>query len=166
MIEKIRARCIEEGDCWLWQGYSANGVPMVSNGLPTGAGKKMVPVRRVVLEAAGKAVKPSAVLVPSCDNPACVCEAHIIHRHRKAHLAAMTKKAIAVAADAERVAKITKSKRSVSRFTINEIRAIRESDDSYQQIADRFGTSKSNIGRIMRHERWKDQANPFAGLVA
>ena len=34
-LESLRARCVEEGDCLIWQGYSANNTPQVYMAGPT-----------------------------------------------------------------------------------------------------------------------------------
>ena len=34
-LESLHARCVEEGDCLIWQGYSANNTPQVYMAGPT-----------------------------------------------------------------------------------------------------------------------------------
>lgn len=159
-LESIKARCIEEGDCWLWQGYITNKTPQMAVN-----GKTMRPVRRVVLELAGAVVKPGAYLSPSCDNPSCVCPDHVVQRSPKEHMSAMGKKAGEGVAYAQRIAKLTETRRAQCKLTIEDARAIRQAEGTHKQIADRYGVNKALIGRIIRGQQWKDHANPFGGLM-
>lgn len=159
-IESLKARTIEEGDCWLWQGYSVNGTPQVCED------GKMVPTRRVMTRLAGKTLKPGLhYFVPTCGNDACVNPEHTVQRSPRTHMGVMGKMASVGAVKTLRVAKAAEARRKSSKLGIDAANAIRQAEGTYLEIAERFGCHKSMVGRIRRGEQWKDHANPFGALM-
>ena len=159
-VESLKARTVEEGECWLWQGYVANNTPQVN------ADGRMVPVRRLMLQLAGIALRPGVVFCGcKCGNALCIRPEHVVQRDKMAHLSAMGKAAGQGAAYAERIAKLTQARRARSKLTIEIAREIRQAEGSCREIGERFGVDKTIVARIIRGEAWKDAANPFGGLL-
>jgi hypothetical protein len=77
LIEKIKSRCIIEGDCWEWQGafQSCGSSPMMNIKDPVTGKRKVQTVRRLIL-AERYVDKPHLLKGKfasySCGNPKCV----------------------------------------------------------------------------------------------
>jgi hypothetical protein len=69
-VETLKARTIEEGDCWNWTGYLGNKVPAVSHD------GKMTSVRRLFRDLMGSSVKVGWFVLPTCGNNICVNPEH------------------------------------------------------------------------------------------
>lgn len=155
--ETLLARTVEEGECLLWQGYIGMNVPQVSHG------GKVVPVRRLLLELAGKNPMPGGYASTSCGNQSCVNPEHITNRNRHQHAVAMTQ---APRNELLRRAKLAEFKRvTVAKITLDEAREIRSSDEVNWVLADRYGIDKSQVARIKNGTAWREfHQSPFAGL--
>lgn len=162
LVERVRSRCVEEGDCWIWQGARAGCAmnPQISIN-----GEKLY-VRRVVYEAiSGEPVPKNRGVSTSCRTGCCV---------NPDHLVMTTTRARAVTAGAEgkysgvvRAAKIAANKRALlSPLTPEKVADIRFGGGTHQEAAERNGVSRWTVGAIRRGERWKDYSSPFAGLVS
>ena len=159
-METIAARCIEEGDCLLWQGaISKPSKPVMQTG------RKLIPVRRYIFtELLGKKVKPGHLVSFTCDNDLCVHEGHIDQMTRS--------ELVKRAADRtmyhlrpDRNTKLAMAARSRSPHSEELVDQVRNAEGSYQQIADRMGLNKAFVGDI-RSGRHRKPATPFTGLGA
>lgn len=158
-VESLLARTVEEGDCLLWQGYVTSKTPQVDlNG-------KMVSVRKLLTQLQGKEVRSGTYFSNSCGNYLCVCPEHTVQRSRKQHSVAMGKAANSGANNVIRLSKITAKKRATGKLDMATARQIREQAGTYRDIARQYGVSHALVGFIKRGRYWKDQANPFAGLM-
>lgn len=158
--ESLKARCTEEGDCWLWDGYLGNGVPMVHHE------GKMVAVRKLLTALAGKSIKRGAYFSPSCGNALCVCPDHIVRRSQNEHSGHMARMLAQSPANDLRILKLTQTRRSrYAKLTLDDARMARASTESSQKVAEKLGVTKALIARIRRGVQWKDHANPFGGLM-
>lgn len=161
-LEIIKGRCIEEGECWIWQGaYSSNGYPiMKAAGVKSGC----LLVRRLVVELDGRPAKPRQPVAASCDdkrccNPACL---------KPSSTSAIGKKAGKNGAYSRmsRRAKIAASRRGHGKLNYEQAAEIRLSKESGPVLAERYGIDKSMVNNIKRGEAWRDYSSPFAGLMA
>lgn len=158
-IDSLRARCEEEGHCWLWTGYFGNGVPMVySKG-------RMRSVRLVLLELQGPVRRSAKYFAPTCGNAACVCPDHIAQRHPAEHMAHMGRN-VDSRGPARRIKLTAHARATKAKLTIEQAREIRMSTESGPVLAERYGVSRSIVNRIRRGEAWADQQNPFWRLAA
>jgi hypothetical protein len=73
-IETLKARTIDEGDCWLWQGYIQNGTPQVMHYRQNKKG--MYSVRRLLRELQVGRAMPDGHYGNTCGNPQCVSPDH------------------------------------------------------------------------------------------
>jgi hypothetical protein len=160
-IESLMARTIEEGDCWVWQGYSANNTPQVFTRVD--GKRKMISVRRLLRELVTGKAQPVGHFSHTCGNPLCVNPDHAIWRGQDAHMRAMAKKRVVstVTANKLRNYRIESGKAVLDE---NKAQEIRLSPESGPVLAQRYGVSKSWISRIKRGEVWRVLSSPFAGL--
>ena len=159
-IESLLARTEEEGDCRLWTGYRANGVPQVYRE------GRMVPVRRVLLTLAGKNCSGAAFVPCVCGNARCVAPKHIVQRTMEHHIQAMARAVNTGAVKQIRIAKLTQTQRASSRIGSAAVaREIAVSAESGPVLAERHGVSRSTINNIKRGRSWASGTNPFAGLM-
>ena len=86
-ITTLKERTIEDGDCWEWQGYCANGTPSVCHQ------GKMISVRRLFTQLLGNTVR-EGYYVPKCGNGLCVNPEHITYNDPKLHMKKAARKAL------------------------------------------------------------------------
>ena len=86
-ITTLKERTIEDGDCWEWQGYCANGTPSVCHQ------GKMISVRRLFTHLLGNTVR-DGYYVPKCGNGLCVNLEHTTYNDPKQHMKKAARKAL------------------------------------------------------------------------
>lgn len=162
LIDRIRSRCVDCGDCWIWHGAVGGGratkhPQMKING-------KVCYVRREVYVAAYGEIPKGRNVARTCESALCVNPAHLA-----AQTVSKIQKRVAatgVYSTPARGKKIAASKRAAfGKLTEDQVREIRESDVPAKHLAERFGICPSNASSIRRGERWKDYSNPFAALM-
>lgn len=157
-METLKARCVEEGECWIWQGYFGNGTPMVSH-----AGKFQA-VRRVFTELTQGETRKGGYYVPTCDEKTCVNPEHTAWHNPANHYRRMG--AVAMASESGqqiRRAKISAAKRQISDEAIADIM---HSNDSSRVVASRHGISPTTVTKYRRGISGTTlQCNPWAGLM-
>ena len=158
----IKARCIEEGDCWIWQGS------VLGNGYPSMSIKdETYLVRRVVLEIVGKPPKKYQPVICSCRNKLCVNPEHLTRSsHSKV---GRDTAALGVFSELTKCAKNAKASRAreSTRLTMELANEIRLRPESGKVLSGIYGVSKNQINAIKRGDAWKDYTpSPFAGLGA
>lgn len=142
-------------ECWPWRGTrndSGYGV-MVVGGRD---GRKQIRAHRVAWELHYKRLLGNAVVLHTCDNPACCNPAHLRAGTQQDNLADMVSKrrhrAKAHRGEANGHAKLTTE-------AVRQIRLIYRSGRATQQrLADRFGVGTSTIGSVLRGQTWKEVA--------
>lgn len=158
-LDYIRLRCVEEGECWIWQGATnQTGHPIMKYpGRPCGT------VRRLVLEAIGNAPAPRQPTVNTCGDPLCVSPAHT----KKSTIRQVAKQAAKGGAwqSMERRMKISAAKRKTSKLSIEQANAIRMSEETTAELAQRFGVDRSYIKAIRAGKVMHDYRNPFSQLM-
>lgn len=159
-LDDIKARTIEDGDCWRWSGSTTSG------GYPTmkPMGCDCTLVRRVVLDLVGVKLKPRQPTVTTCGERLCVNPAHL-----KPSTAAKVGQAAAARgafSTTTRGAKIAAAKRAANgKLSMDIAREIRASTDTNAALAERHGVHPSLVQRIKAGKSWRDYSNPFAGLM-
>lgn len=159
LIERIHARCIEEGDCLIWQDYSKDGKhPQIK------IAGKVYYVRKVLWGAQNGEMPAGKVLAKTCETRNCVC-----HTEPQTVSEIQTRVgATGVFSTPQRGAKIAAAKRAAcGKISMEQALDIRNGAASVKEMAKRYGICPSLAGGIRRGERWKEYgANPFAGLMA
>lgn len=160
-VESLKARTIEEGECWLWQGYVANNTPQV-NAIVDGK-KKMVSVRRLLRELVTGQAQPEGSFGHTCGNPLCVNPDHAIWRGKEAHMRAMARKRTVGPVTASKLRKY-RVESGLAKLDESKAQEIRQSPESGPVLAERYGVSRSWINKIRRGEAWRLLTSPFRGL--
>jgi hypothetical protein len=159
-LEAIHANCIEEGECWLWQGALSHGTTPTMR-LP--GTRRQASVRRMVLELQG-IVLGKRKAFPCCGNSACVspaCTKAMTHAEMLTRVAQRS----GYAHNLARNSKIAAGKRKNSPLTPELVEEIRSSPESGHAIARRLGFNQSTVQAIRAHESWRNYSNPFFQLV-
>lgn len=161
-LESLHAKCIEEGDCWLWQGYFGNHTPMVYHD-----GNLMM-VRRLIAILSGKSVQSNHKYISNtCNNKDCVCPDHLTFRTEKQHMSHMAKSANQGSITRKIKLMNAARKRSITKLNVEKVQAIHLDQRSCSKIAKDYGVSKSLIAKVKRGDAWADvfkKSNPWAGL--
>lgn len=160
LVEKIQAHVVAYGDCWEWIGCLNGLIPIMRHD------GKVANVRRLILIDRGVPVN-GFIATYTCGNPKCVRPEHTA-RSTRAQMNRRIMEDMNSATNTLRSKRIAEIKRKThAKLSQAEVDQIRASDDSHQDLAARFGVTKSIIGRIRRGEMWRQfAASPFAGLFA
>lgn len=160
-LAHIHARCIEEGDCLIWQGATDKG------GYPAIRVKgRTTTVRRIVVELDGRPARPGQPVVCACDDKKCVKTDHLVLWTRKK----VSRKASKTGYRSTEL-RCLKSARSrqaaIGKITMDIARDIRASTENGVVLSKRYGINETQISRIRRGLAWKEyDITPFAGLGA
>lgn len=155
-VQSLKEKTIEDGDCWEWQGYCANGTPSVSHD------GKMISVRRLFTQLLGGQLR-EGYYVPKCGNKICVNPQHTTYNDPKQHMKKANRNALK---SPTRRLKIQLYKRAtVAKLTQEKADEIRSSSETSRVLAARYGVDKSIICRIKSGQAWVNLSNPFAGLI-
>ena len=127
---------------------------------------KVANVRRLVLIERGVPMK-GYIATYTCGNPACVNPEHT-GRSTRAQMNRRIMADMNSATNALRSKRIAEAKRETqAKLSRESVEQIRASNDRHEDLAARFGVSKSLIGRVRRGEVWRTfSVSPFAGLFA
>ncbi len=159
MLGRIHERCIEEGDCWIWQGAmsgSASLRPCVNWG-----GKTRY-VRRLVSEMKG-VIPPGFVAVATCGRERCVSP-HCVKAVTNKRSKQMAAKRGAFSNPAK-IRKASMTRRANSWITEEVVGRVRTAPTA-QAAHDETGVSLSYCKAIRRGCFRRDFNNPFVGLLA
>lgn len=160
-LESLQARTVEEGDCWLWQGYVQNGTPQVIH--YPGGKKKMYSVRRLLRELqAGKAM-PDGHYGNTCGNPLCVSPDHTLWKTTKNHMRDMGRRRTHSPMDSLKKRQV-RIDRGLTKLDMDKAQAIRVSTEPSKVLAAEYGVHESMIKRIRSGRVWRMLSGPFAGL--
>lgn len=158
-MDTIFARVEEEGDCWLWRAGKSHGTPALRHS------GRVIQVRRYILEELQKKPVPSDKLVSTgCTNIDCVNPDHI-RIYTRTQLQARTAKRTKYGESMLRKMRIAISKQAASNLDWDRVREIRAMEGTDRGISRALGMNFSVINGIRKHRTWKEQANPFLGLL-
>ena len=163
LIDTIRARCVEDGDCLRWQGAAVGGRhPSMPHGTKRGA-----LVRRLVWEATHGPIPPGKIIRCTCGTPLCVAVEHL----KLTTFAKLGKElgAVGLMSGPIRSANIAAAKRAGSQAKLSQeaVRAIRESGERGTVLAARYRISEATVSKIRKHQVRREFAgNPWQGLGA
>ena len=154
---KVQDRCIEEGDCWIWQGCvcGRGQRPCVNWG-----GKTRY-VQRVVWESQHGPVKRGLVVTPSCGNRLCVspnCLKLVTNKTSKQMAAA--RGAFSNPSKIRRSALTVRARSWITEEMVQQIKAARTGKEAHEAT----GVSLSHCKAIRRGAARASFANPFSGL--
>lgn len=156
LMERILSKCIEDGDCLVWQGSSAYGKhPQMS------VDGKCVPVRRLMHEHKFGKLPPGKVAAHVCETRNCICHTEAL---TTSEVAKRVGESGAWSTISRRV-KIAEAKRAASHITPEQVEAIRAAE-TWSQAAELTGLSEWAVKQIRGGRRWADLRSPFASLMA
>jgi hypothetical protein len=163
-INSLKSRTVEEGDCWIWQGYKANGTPQVSHPRP-GFSSKMYSVRRLMRDLVTGKPTPDGHYVTRCNDAACVNPEHVLFRPDDQHMKRIGR-TVSTSANITRSMKLRKYRIRIGHAKLSEqiAQEIRLSNESCATLGERYGVDKSLISKVRRGTAWRVLANPFQGL--
>lgn len=155
---RILDRCIEEGDCWVWQGACAGGE---RGGPCVNWGGKTKRVRRMLWEALNGPIKPRLVVAATCGNRKCVspsCAVCVSNKKSKQMAAAR-----GAFSGADKIRKATAANRARSWITDAVVEQIKSARTAKEANA-ATGVSVSWAKAIRAGRGRVSFGNPFAGL--
>jgi hypothetical protein len=157
LLERIYSRCIEDGDCLIWQGaVTESGMPFMAHG-----GKVKAMVRRVLYVELHGSIPEGRLITPTCGHKRCLAEHHL------QALTPKRSKEIAVRKGAyknpARHRKAVLTMRAKSHITEEIVQAIRNAPTS-RAAHEQTGASLPYCYAIRDGVRRADMASPFAGL--
>lgn len=161
LIERIRSRIVEEGDCWNWTGAMQScGVSPVMNWK-----RKIGSVRRFILYERG-GNQPRLIATYNCGNPMCVNPEHTVWTTR-GKVQRRTTVEQSYQNNVIRRKKLSDKARAKGKLTLELATEIRTLDGNQHQIAAQYGISQATVSAIKRGKTWQSYGgNPFAGLGA
>lgn len=161
-IAKIRHKCEEEGECWLWRGYKTkrSNVPMF------GYKRKMYRVRHAIAQIIGHLYRSrDGIWATKCGLADCVNPQHLQFRTGKAHAQFMANAlASHTVIKGLRDAKIARS--VVRKISPQAAQDIVSSELKTTELATLYGVSEGLIRRYKRRAPMVPAASVFSALVS
>ncbi len=154
LAEKLRLRCIEDGDCLIWQGAMNERGPSMKVG-----GKQYSVRQAVIVNRTGKPFPKGWVATVSCKRKACL--EHVVAMTRAAFNTKLNKQA-----NPMRSRRVASAKRANSRLSQEAVLAIRLDDRPMAVVAAEHGISTAYGYMLRRGEFRKDYGSHFSGLGA
>lgn len=157
IVDVIKEKTIEVGDCMEWTGYvHICGYPQTSTG------GKPITVRRLLAIRLG--MNPGKrVVTNSCGNRMCVAPHHLLMTTRKARSTQIIK--MANQSPKMRLMRHAASRRK-SKLTYADVVDIRSIEGKTQeQIAQMYGVSQRAVWNILNYRTWKDDIDSPMGRM-
>jgi hypothetical protein len=165
-LNRIQARCIEDGDCLIWTGktHANNGSPAGTEWV--GGKDHYVGVRRRAYEEYHGVTLKKGQEIVTCGNPACLAKAHLERVTRGERLKRVYAKMDA-GMKVRRSMALSAANVGRRKLKPEQVREILESEDGPYVVAKRLGVSGVIASRIRRGTAYRDcgRTNPFAGLM-
>jgi HNH endonuclease len=158
MIENLLHHCTEDADCFLWRRACCNGHPAMK------VGTKTKLVRRVLWESANGPIPVGCIVRVTCGHALCINPKHTeltTYQRLGKQLGAL-----GVMSGPVRSAAIQRAKRKLGKLSIDDVRAIRASDETGVVLAAKYGVAQAHISKVRLHKSQIDYHSPFAGLGA
>jgi hypothetical protein len=159
LAARIQGRCIEDGDCLIWQGpVTEHGMPYMHHGH---SNKAMV--RRVLFAALYGEVPAGKLVTPTCLDKRCMAKKHLEAMTPKESKALHAEKgAYSNPSRSRKTAMTMRAKSDITQEVVDTIRGAPTAKDAHE----RTGVSLPYCYQVRNGERRADLGNPFAGLGA
>lgn len=154
LMERIKAKTIECGDCLIWQGYCNRGTTPVIN-----INKVPTAVRRLVYLNEKGPVHPGWEVVGTCESPKCVSAEHM----KQVTMADRRREMSRKRNSRQSLRAVQKMRTNHAKLTMEKAREIRASDEPTMLLAQRYGVSGTLIGYVRSGRSWAEPS-PWNGL--
>ncbi|MEN9887222.1 MAG: hypothetical protein RL758_1800 [Pseudomonadota bacterium] len=158
-LETIHARCVEEGDCWIWLSTKCKQAPVLRHE------RKVWPVRRYVAEVLQGKRARGLFAHTCCGNLDCVAPDHIRLFTRR-QLQLVTAERTQYGKSPVRSAKLRRAAQARQGRTPEQVEAIRQAEGSMRQVARDFGVCFDVVRRIRHGDTYRQANNPWSGLAS
>lgn len=150
VMEAIKTRCVEEGDCLLWTGgYSRSSQKGSRQRTPMlWMGDGVRSLRRAAYLAYNGSIREGFRAACSCGNDLCLARDHLVQRSYRQSM-------VGVRRSHTTVAKIERSKQALGKLDWEKVDDIRASDQSHSELAAKYGVHKSTIEAVRAHKSWR-----------
>lgn len=149
-MDHILARCVEDGECLIWQGATnKSGTPQMRNlGVMDG-------VRRVVARLHGRTIVAGRIAIADCGHQLCVANAHVkLLRWDEFSVIAGKKSAANPAAKAARTA--ARRARPDVVLSLEKAAEIRASTETNAQLQKKYKCAPETIRAVRIGKHWVD----------
>ena len=148
-VERILARCTEEGDCLIWPGAMAQSVPIIYT---NGARATRRSARRALWEMTRGTIPKNRFASCSCGEVRCLALPHLVLMTK--HQIGKRLAATGALSSPVRKAKLAAVKQAASPLTWDDVKRIREAGNGLA-IAKELGVSQMTVWRIRHMKTWK-----------
>lgn len=151
LASKLAAKCVEDGDCLIWQGAMNDRGPVLT------FDRKQYSVRALVWMQRNGPIPDGKVMSVECGRRRCL-----------EHVQATTRSVLCVRSNLvnpqHRAAQIAKAKRAGSRLSQEAVQAIVMDDRHISIVAAEHGISEGYAYMLKRGQFRRDYSSPFIGL--
>lgn len=137
----VPPHCPELGPCWIFTGYVFNGYGHIWDG------GRIRQAHCISFELAGERIADGLCVLHRCDNRPCVNPGHLFSGTKKNNSEDMVGKGRQARGTKNGQAKMTDA-------LVRELRVLRDSGRTLQDLGGIFGLSKQTVSRICRREAW------------
>lgn len=158
-MEKVAALTKDDCGCLIWTGAKTAGNPMMRYN------EKNTTARRAIWEHFNGPIPDGKVIKNTCECQDCVNIEHL----ELTTYQSIAKKCgkLGLMSGPLRSAKIATTKRKkYSALTEQQVKEIRQSDETGRSFSQRFGVSENLVSKIRTNKSWKQFSTPWAGLGA
>ena len=149
ILDVVREKSVEEGDCWLWTGYCNDGIPSTSNSGKAYRVARLIAIR-LNMPVDGK------VAYMKCGNKMCVNPDHVGLMSRNAYSAKNIKKMTETISWKMKQKRIARAR---SKLTMDDVIAIRSAEGITQRaLAAKYGVDQKVILRVLKGQSWNDHS--------
>jgi hypothetical protein len=126
--------------------------------------RKSISVRRWIAEKVLNKNTRKLFVTFTCNNPMCVNPDHVAVVTR-GKLQKMHADRTQYGTNPARCKKLSDGRRAVSKYTLEDVKTVREWQGSQRELSRLKGWNFDWINAVARNKIWKDYSNPFAGLM-
>lgn len=160
-LDDIKAQCVMDGDCWVWQRHHNKDGPRTW--YREGDKWHSMAVRRLAYWwQSGSRPRRTIVIRGTCGDASCVNPAHSEAITQARHLSEAAQRSHTPEVHRKMAESARKTR---ARLTWESVQDIRLSDKTNAALAEKYDVSAQTIGRVRRHETWRDYSNPWQQMM-
>ena len=144
--DRLWAKTQKTETCWIWEGSAGQaGHGQIAKGGHGKEGKRLLMTHRVAWELTNGEIPAGLCVLHRCDNPPCVNPSHLFLGTKADNSADMVSK---------RRQKVG-NQLPQAKLSPDAVRFIRESEETQDELAARFGVTQSSISAVINGHRWR-----------